>query len=76
MMSRPEDSREALQHQREEIMQRIDAIKSDYANGLDQDLDDQAMQLENAEVLEALLKQAYEELKVIDRKLDGLPDHS
>ncbi len=73
MMS-PEENRESLQREREEIMQRIDAIKRDYASGLDQDLEDQAMQLENAEVLEALLKQAYEELETIDRKLDGLPN--
>lgn len=70
----PEENRESLQREREEIMQRIDAIKRDYASGLDQDLEDQAMQLENAEVLEALLKQAYEELETIDRKLDGLPN--
>lgn len=70
----PEENRESLQREREEIMQRIDAIKRDYASGLDQDLEDQAMQLENAEVLEALLKQAYEELETIDRKLYGLPN--
>lgn len=67
-----EESRESLQRQREELIERIDAIKRDYARGLDRDLEEQAIQLENAEVLEALLKQAYEQLEVIDRKLDRM----
>ena len=69
-MSHPQESRESLQRQRDELMERIDAIKSDYASGLDQDFEEQAQQLENAEVLEVLLKQAYDELAVIDRKLE------
>lgn len=71
-MNHPQESREALQQQREELVERIDAIKRDYASGLDQDMEEQAQQLENAEVLEALLKQAYDELAVIDSKLDKL----
>ena len=69
-MGKQEESREDLQRQRDELMDRIEAIKRDYASGLDQDMEEQAQQLENAEVLEALLKQAYEELAVIDRKLE------
>ena len=69
-MANQEESRDDLQRQRDELLDRIDAIKSDYASGLDQDMEEQAQQLENAEVLEALLKQAYEELAVIDRKLE------
>ena len=71
-MSHSQESRESLQRQRDELMERIDAIKSDYASGLDQDFEEQAQQLENAEVLETLLKQAYDELAVIDRKLEEL----
>lgn len=71
-MSQHEEDRAALQRQREELLARIDAIKSDYANGLDADFEEQAQQLENAEVLEALLKQAYEELAQLDRRLDEL----
>lgn len=67
-----EDTREALQRQRAELLERIDAIKRDYASGLDKDLEEQAIQLENAEVLEALLKQAYDELEEIERKLDRM----
>lgn len=69
-MVNQEESREDLQRQRDELLDRIDAIKRDYASGLDQDMEEQAQQLENAEVLEALLKQAYDELAVIDRKLN------
>jgi len=69
-MTYREENREALQRLRAELLERIDAIKRDYASDLDQDLEEQAQQLENAEVLEALLKQAYDELEVIDRKLD------
>ncbi|MCS3904570.1 RNA polymerase-binding transcription factor DksA [Methylohalomonas lacus] len=71
-MSQHDEDRAALQRQREELQARIDAIKSDYAGGLDADFEEQAQQLENAEVLEALLKQAYEELAQIDRQLDKL----
>jgi len=71
-MSHSQESRESLQRQRDELMERIDAIKADYASGLDQDFEEQAQQLENAEVLETLLKQAYDELAVIDRKLEEL----
>lgn len=69
-MANQEESRDDLQRQRDELLDRIDAIKRDYASGLDQDMEEQAQQLENAEVLEALLKQAYDELAVIDRKLE------
>lgn len=71
-MSEPRENRDALMRQREELVERIEAIKNDYASGLDADFEEQAQQLENAEVLEALLKQAYEELAQIDHKLDAM----
>lgn len=73
-MSYADENREALQQQREELLQRIDDIKRDYTSGLDQDMEEQAQQLENAEVLEALLKQAYDELAMIDSKLAQLDE--
>lgn len=71
-MSQHHEGRAGLQRQREELLERIEAIKADYASGLDHDFEEQAQQLENAEVLEALLKQAYDELALIDSKLDRL----
>jgi RNA polymerase-binding transcription factor DksA len=63
------ETREELLAKRSELLERLSAIKKDYANGLDPDLDEQAIQLENSEVLEELRREALEELKEIDQKL-------
>jgi len=54
---------------RDELRQRIAAIERDYRQGLDADSEEQAMQLENAEVLEAISKAAAEELTEVEEKL-------
>ena len=58
-----------LENQRKELVNRIDAIKRDIKQGLDPNLKEQALQLENYEVLQGLLKQAEVELNEIDKKL-------
>lgn len=63
------ETRELLLAKRAELKERLDAIKRDYANGLDRNLDEQAVQLENADVLAELGREAMEELKEIDLKL-------
>jgi RNA polymerase-binding transcription factor DksA len=66
------DTREQLLAKRAELLERLSAIKKDYANGLDPDLGEQAIQLENAEVLEELSREALEQLKTIEKKLRKL----
>lgn len=61
--------RQKLLNRRAELEARLAKIKADYARGLDRDLEEQAQQLENAEVLEALTRQAVSELAEIDKKL-------
>jgi RNA polymerase-binding transcription factor DksA len=63
------DSEESLRRKQKELRERVDAITRDFRGGLDRDLEEQAVQLENAEVLDALLKQAIGELEEIERKL-------
>ena len=65
------ETRAELLAKRTELLERLDAIKRDYANELDRDMEEQAIQLENAEVLEALGRQALEQLEAINKKLDA-----
>lgn len=64
------ETRAELLAKRAELLKRLDAIKRDYANELDRDMEEQAIELENAEVLEALGRQALEQLEVINKKLE------
>ena len=68
-MPDPNETREALIDKRRELEQRVEAVRRDFAGGLDPDLEEQAVQLENAEVLNELLRQALSELEEIEQKL-------
>lgn len=74
MIAQSSETRTTLLAKRAELLDRLDAINRDYANGLDRNMEEQAIQLENAEVLEALSRQAVEELEAISRKLDRLAE--
>jgi hypothetical protein len=63
------DSEKSLREKQVELRERVDAIKRDFRGGLDRDFEEQAVQLENADVLNALLKQALTELEEIEQKL-------
>ena len=58
-----------LQQRRDELTQRLAAIRRDLGRGLEPDLEEQAIQLENLEVLQEIERVASEELRDIDRKL-------
>ena len=58
-----------LMTRRDELRERIEAIEADYRRGLDADSEEQAMQLENAEVLAGISKAAADELEEIEKKL-------
>jgi DnaK suppressor protein len=67
------ETRAQLLAKRAELQERLAAIKRDYAGGLDRDMDEQAVQLENAEVLEELSREALEELEAIEKMLSSQP---
>jgi DnaK suppressor protein len=67
------ETRAQLLAKRAELQERLEAIKRDYAGGLDRDMDEQAVQLENAEVLEELSREALEELEAIEKMLSSQP---
>ena len=60
-----EDRREELIQRRTELIKRIDAIRADVGRGLDNDTEDQAIELENLEVLEEISRIAREELNKV-----------
>lgn len=65
-------SKEELIAKRDELRQRLEAIEADYKGGLDRDSEEQAQQLENAEVLAGIAKAAAEELQQIEEQLAQL----
>lgn len=71
-MTDTEQEIEQLRARREALRERLRAIHRDYALGLDRDAEEQAQQLENAEVLAGLEKAVTEELEQVDRRLKAL----
>ena len=61
--------RGALLCKRDNLLKRIDDIKRDLGQGLDPDLNEQAIQLENMEVLQELLNVATTELEEVATQL-------
>ena len=64
--------KETLLRRRLELRERLDAIKKDYRQGLDPDFEEQAIQLENAEVLEGIARATAAELDQVERQLAEL----
>lgn len=62
-------TKEDLLKQQQELIERVTAIKNDFGKGLDPDLEEQAVQLENYEVLMRLLENATIELGNIENQL-------
>lgn len=61
-----------LQHQKRALESKIKAIETDLKSGLDPDAEEQAIQLENYEVLLELLRMSESELAQINKKLNRL----
>ncbi|NNG14772.1 MAG: hypothetical protein HKM22_06385, partial [Gammaproteobacteria bacterium] len=55
-----EEELQRLMVRRDELLKRIEAIENDYRQGLDANSEEQAMQLENAEVQAGIGKAAVE----------------
>ena len=61
-----------LRKQRDALRGRLEAIEQDYKQGLSADSEERAIQLENADVLEAIAKATAEELYQIEDRLSEL----
>ncbi len=72
----PAEQRVQLEQQKAVLTERVDKIKADVMRGLDADSKEQATQLENRQVLEALANDATEELKKVKAALQRLEDGS
>ena len=62
-------TRETLLEQRDKLRQRMQAIKNDIRGGLDADSSEQAVQLQNADVLNEITRVTEEELARIEALL-------
>ena len=58
---------------REELVKRLNSIRADLGRGLEADAEEQAIQLENLEVLQEIARLAETELAAIDAELAELP---
>jgi len=61
-----------LTQRRDELRTRLESIEQDYRAGLPADTEEQAVQLENAEVLAGIAKATAEELARIEARLEEL----
>ena len=58
-----------LQERKRELVERLEAIRADLGKGLAADSEEQAIQLENLEVLQEIQRLANDELKAIEKEL-------
>ena len=72
MNQKQQTERETLLAKRDELRARLEAIKNDYRQGLNADSEERAVELENAEVLEAITRSTVEELQRIEARLAEL----
>ncbi len=61
-----------LKKERDRLRQKLTAIEADYRKGLAPDSEDQAIELENADVLEGIARVTAEELERIEQNLSEL----
>lgn len=66
------ETQEALEARKAELEKRLAAIRKDLAGGLDADSEEQAIQLENFEVLQEIARLAEKELAEVQEKLEAL----
>ncbi|MCG8315785.1 MAG: hypothetical protein MI976_21455 [Pseudomonadales bacterium] len=66
------ERKQQLTTRRDELLRRLEAIKNDYGKGLDPDWEEQAMQLENAEVLAEISRVTAEELNKVQQGIERL----
>ncbi len=64
-----------LKQRQAELEHRLQSIRNDYRRGLDRDSEEQAVQLENMEVLQEIGRLAERELASVKRQLVDLQKH-
>lgn len=64
--------KQKLIEKRNELRARLEEIEKGYRQGLDKDAEEQAQQLENAEVVAGIAKALAEELRQIEEQLADL----
>ena len=60
---------EELVARREELRKRIEAVHKDIGGGLEKDFEEQAVQLENLEVLQEIVRVAEKELREVEKRI-------
>ena len=75
-MNKHEEIRDALIAKQKELTGRLENIKSNITRGRSADSQEQAQELENAEVVDALGNEAQHELRLIARALDQIKNDS
>jgi len=63
---------EQLIVKRNELLTRVESIKEDFRKGLDKDSSEQAIELENAEVLDEIARVSMEELGKVNVAIEQL----
>jgi RNA polymerase-binding transcription factor DksA len=69
-------STQELLVRKNELLKRLAAIRGDLANGLASDSEEQALQLQNFEVLQEIERLANKELMAIEEELSQLDEDS
>jgi RNA polymerase-binding transcription factor DksA len=64
--------KQALLEKKQELQERLDRIKADLRGGLDADSEEQAVQLENHDVLLEIARVTEEELQKVKTALAGI----
>jgi hypothetical protein len=67
-------TREELTQSRDEMLKRLEAIRADIGKGLEADSKEQAIQLENLDVLREISRITEEELRKINLQLSALQE--
>lgn len=66
------EQRAELERRRDELADRLRRINLDYRRGLDKSFDEQAVELENAEVLQEIARVTAEELSRVEAEIRRL----
>ena len=69
------DTKSRLQEltaKRDELLNRVESIKKDFRRGLNKDSSEQAVELENAEVLDEIARVSMEELAKVNVAIERL----
>ena len=69
-----EKTREELKQSRDELLKRLEAISKDLRGGLDADSKEQAIQLENMQVLQEIARVTQENLQQLNKQISAFQE--